>query len=216
MTDRLDELLKDDLPSIESLFEAEPNVQEVGLEHPPKFAGERHDLRCGECSAPMMLRESQKFPRPFYGCTRFPECRGTHGAHADGTPLGTPANKDTKKARIRAHSVFDQIWQQKLVKSRGGAYNWMRQVMGLSHSQAHIGEFDADQCEKLVELVYRDYPKLRDRHARLMYGKDLLEELGDDPGFDEPETDLQTGEPITDDGFGDLVKIEDYDVSDFG
>lgn len=55
-------------------------------------------VSCGECQAPMLLRES-RFGK-FYGCTRFPECRGTHGAHPDGRPLGVPANAETKEARV--------------------------------------------------------------------------------------------------------------------
>lgn len=76
----------------------------------------------------------------------------------------------------------------------------MRQVMKLSNNQAHIGEFNAEQCEKLVELVYRDYPQLRDRYARLAYGRDLLEELGGDPEFDAPEpVDTEDGSGVLDD-----------------
>jgi ssDNA-binding Zn-finger/Zn-ribbon topoisomerase 1 len=170
-TDRIDQLLAD--PTIESLFEARPNVEDVTFETlPARFPGMRHDLLCGECAALMQLRESPKFPRPFYGCTRYPECKGTHGAHADGTPLGRPANKETKIARMRAHAIFDQIWKLKLVTHRGAAYNWMRQVMQLSHTKAHIAMFDLAQCDDLIRLVYRDYPNLKGRYARLIFDED--------------------------------------------
>ena len=52
------------------------------LEHP-----------CLECGASMMLRES-KFGL-FYGCSTFPVCRATHGAHKDGRPLGITVRKAT-------------------------------------------------------------------------------------------------------------------------
>lgn len=187
--DRIDELLDEDgLPTLESLFEPRPNVEDVDFSHAPKFPGERHDLRCGECTALMTLRESHKYDRPFYGCTKFPTCRGTHGAHKDGTPLGTPANKETKKERMRAHAVFDQIWKKKLTPTRGAAYNWMREVMGLSHSQAHIAMFNAEQCETLVRLAYRDYPSLKDRYARLLYDDPFGE---DGPAVTEGPKDLE-------------------------
>ena len=176
--------------TLESLFEPTPkppNVQDVGLDdHQTNFPGIRHDLKCGECGAPMQLLEGGKYPTkgktlsPFYGCTKFPACRGSHGAHPDGSPKGTPANKETRLARIRAHTVFDQIWKDNLVKHRGAAYNWMREVMHLSRTDAHIARFNKEQCDRLVVLVYRDYPALKDKYARLLYDKDPFDDVTDD------------------------------------
>lgn len=104
---------------------------------------------CGECGS-LMVQRSSRFG-PFWGCSTFPTCRGTHGAHPDGTPLGTPANAETKVARIRAHDAFDTLWQTK--KERRDAYHWMRKAMGMSKDQAHIGRFNIEQCSRLVELV---------------------------------------------------------------
>lgn len=148
-------------------------VEEVGLtpeENP--HPGARYDLHCGECGAPMELRMSSKFDRPFYGCSRWPECDGTHGAHADGAPKGFPANKATRKARIRAHMIFDQVWKRRLVRSRSAAYNWMRQELGLPRSQAHIAMFSISQCEALIKSVYKAFPSLQTRYSRLMFHDD--------------------------------------------
>jgi ssDNA-binding Zn-finger/Zn-ribbon topoisomerase 1 len=135
-------------------------VEDIGLDEvEPTYPGKRDDLLCAECGASMVLRPSKY--GLFYGCTKFPECRGTHGAHADGRPKGTPGNAVTKKARIEAHRIFDQIWKSGLVKNRGAAYKWMQKAMGISRSEAHIGEFSIKQCEKLMRLVYQNYPKLR-------------------------------------------------------
>lgn len=41
-----------------------------------------HDVRCGDCGAAMALRAGRF--RPFYSCTRYPACRGAHGAHPAG------------------------------------------------------------------------------------------------------------------------------------
>jgi ssDNA-binding Zn-finger/Zn-ribbon topoisomerase 1 len=128
---------------------------------------ERCDLKCGDCGALMVLRNSEF--GPFYGCTQYPQCKGTHGAHVNGAPKGRPANKETRLARIQAHKTFDPIWQENLVRSRKSAYSWMQKAMGLTRSQAHISQFDIAQCEKLIRLVYRDYPKLRTRYTRLIY-----------------------------------------------
>jgi ssDNA-binding Zn-finger/Zn-ribbon topoisomerase 1 len=98
----------------------------------------------------MVLRKS-RFGQ-FYGCTRFPECKGTHGAHPDGKPLGIPADSRTKQARIRAHAAFDELWKDGRMR-RPDAYRWMQQAMGLDVDGAHIGKFTIEQCDQLVTLV---------------------------------------------------------------
>jgi ssDNA-binding Zn-finger/Zn-ribbon topoisomerase 1 len=139
----------------------------------PKYPNERYDLICAECGAKMVLRES-KFG-PFYGCTSYPECKGSHGAHSDGKPKGKPGNAATKKARIEAHRLFDRIWKENLVRNRGAAYTWMQKALGLSKAEAHIGEFSIDQCEKLMRAVYQDFPKVRTDRWTLL----LVDPLGD-------------------------------------
>lgn len=121
---------------------------------------------CADCHSLLKLRLSKH--GPFYGCSRWPECHGVHGAHPDGKPKGTPANKQTRLARIRAHVVFDPIWKQGILK-RHEAYSWMRKAMALSRSQAHIAMFSEAQCEQLIRLVYRDYPQFRTRYSSILY-----------------------------------------------
>jgi ssDNA-binding Zn-finger/Zn-ribbon topoisomerase 1 len=108
--------------------------------------GTKLDHPCPECGEFMILRESKY--GLFYGCTGFPECVAAHGAHKDGRPLGTPADKKTKQARIRAHDVFDQLWKDRHM-SRNAAYEWMQDAMGLSEDEAHIGKFTEEQCDEL-------------------------------------------------------------------
>jgi ssDNA-binding Zn-finger/Zn-ribbon topoisomerase 1 len=100
----------------------------------------------------MILRES-KFGR-FYGCRNWPHCDGTVSIHEDGRPMGTPANKETRQARRRAHKVFDQLWTVHGWK-RAAAYAWMAKRLGLTKEEAHIGRLDREQCERLVEIVER-------------------------------------------------------------
>lgn len=109
------------------------------LEHP-----------CPDCGGEMVLRNSRY--GLFYGCKDFPRCRATHGAHRDGRPLGIPADSDTKRARITAHTVFDRLWKNRYMH-RGEAYAWMAREMGLEESEAHIGRFDMNQCERLLAIV---------------------------------------------------------------
>ncbi|MBF0554413.1 MAG: hypothetical protein HQK96_07670 [Nitrospirae bacterium] len=110
----------------------------------------------------MVLRETKKFlhkngtPRKFYGCTNFPKCKGTHGAHPSGDPLGVPANLKTKNARIKAHDVFDRFWKEGHV-SRAYAYQIVSEAFG---RQIHIGELDFDGCERLVKFCEGEYGTL--------------------------------------------------------
>lgn len=118
-------------------------------------------LICPKCTAPMVLRETKRFthrngsPRKFYGCTNWPECNCTHGAHPDGSPLGTPADDETKLARIAAHDAFDRLWKPELGGrcSRNKAYRVMQDLMGMTCDEAHIGKFTKEQCEELVRRL---------------------------------------------------------------
>lgn len=104
----------------------------------------------------MRLRRSHRFAGHgfFYGCSRFPACRGTHGAHADGKPLGIPANRETKAARILAHAAFDQLWKGKEASmKRGQAYAWMRKALGFEH----IGELTKDECAALRACLFKEF-----------------------------------------------------------
>jgi hypothetical protein len=76
-------------------------------------------------------------------------CKGKHGAHPDGTPMGVPGNKETGKARDYAHSEFDKLWKSGRV-SRIQAYVILRRIMGMTTQEAHIGRFTKDQCLYLI------------------------------------------------------------------
>jgi hypothetical protein len=108
------------------------------------------DLQCPECQASMVLRPSKY--GLFYGCSRYPDCKSAHGADPNGAPLGVPATKEVKAARIRAHVSFDTLWNTGTMK-RKEAYKWMQMALGLSKHEAHIGNFDLAMCDKLVEAV---------------------------------------------------------------
>jgi len=117
-----------------------------------------NDLTCPECGARMVLRNS-RFGL-FFGCTKYPECRATHGAHQDlGVPLGVPADKETKQWRVKAHEAFDTLWKNGRM-SRTKAYEWMRGAMGLSEEEAHIGMFDKETCVRLMVTLYNEFGRL--------------------------------------------------------
>jgi len=101
----------------------------------------------------MEKKRSSRFGA-FWGCTRFPECTGTHSAHQKtGEPMGIPADAATKKARIKAHEAFDRLWKHGGPMTRDKAYRWMRTKLGLPVEKAHISMFDAAECEQLLRAV---------------------------------------------------------------
>ena len=109
-------------------------------------------IKCGECGAPMRLLESRMYGK-FYGCIKWPECNGTHGAHQKtGKPMGIPANAETKKVRIKAHEAFDTLWKNNGL-TRKEAYNWMQEILELTKEEAHISRFDKKTCEKLIDMI---------------------------------------------------------------
>lgn len=161
--------------ALEDLFRnphADIGVTDVGFDDEPiglGLEGERFDLKCPECGGFMQLRPSKH--GLFYGCQNYPACKGTHGAHPSGEPLGIPADKATKRARIATHRIFDRLWQPQgsdpARMNRAEAYEWMRKAMKLSRDEAHIGRFDIAKCERLQALVKKKFPGVQTAWDRL-------------------------------------------------
>lgn len=105
-------------------------------------------LTCGDCGAAMVLKRSKH--GLFYSCSRYLDCRGTHGAHADGRPLGVPADAVTRQARIEAHAIFDEWWRTNRVP-RDSAYRHLSCALGIP--EAHIGSMSADECQAVMRIV---------------------------------------------------------------
>lgn len=153
-----------------------------------KYPKARDDLVCPECGELMVIRKSPDYENPFYGCSAFPDCRGTHGAHPDGAPLGVPANKATKAARMQAHLLFDKLWKNRGPMKRNEAYEWLQGAMSMTEEECHIGRFDIETCqraEKIVRDELRKY-RLNEIDAKVvlalwllyrLYGDDMTEEL---------------------------------------
>lgn len=67
-------------------------------------------------------------------------------------PLGTPADKETRRAREAAHAAFDPIWKDKSLR-RAEAYRRLAAKLGISVEECHIGLFDVATCLKVQTLV---------------------------------------------------------------
>lgn len=114
---------------------------------------------CPLCDAPVEYTNNKVvYGKPYgawpmiYLCTN-PQCRAFVHCHPGSTtPLGTMANSVTRRMRKLAHSVFDPLWKCGEM-TRGDAYTWLAEQMGIPHDQCHIGMFDAEQCQRVIHLV---------------------------------------------------------------
>jgi len=91
-------------------------------------------------------------------------CKGSHGAHPNGSPMGIPAKYKIRKLRTEAHETFDRLWKKdsrgNSIMSRSEAYAWMRKALELDKAEGHISRFDANQCRKLMQKFQEDFPDL--------------------------------------------------------
>lgn len=69
-----------------------------------------------------------------------------------GGSTSTPADKRTREKRIEAHDAFDRTWKSG-ARKRTDAYKALAAFMGLAPNNCHIGMFDIEQCEKVIEFA---------------------------------------------------------------
>lgn len=114
-------------------------------------------VMCPYCNCPTALaparyvygQNANKPRQMLYFCLI---CGARVGCHKTGpVPMGTPADKATRKARREAHEAFDRIWKSGRM-TRWEAYLWLAQQMGLPQDKTHIGMFDAQQCARVVQI----------------------------------------------------------------
>lgn len=61
-------------------------------------------------------------------------------------------NASLPEARIRAHKVFDPLWQSNKM-TRTEAYEWLCEAMNKTPDLGHIGLFSLEECDELIEKV---------------------------------------------------------------
>jgi len=110
-------------------------------------------MKCPECGAEMILRKSKY--GMFYGCSRFPLCKGTHGAHPNGKPLGFPGNKHLKRLRMLAHKELERHfgkWDGMDKKAKSKMYKWLRE----NTKSGHIGNMGKAEIIKLFTHLKKE------------------------------------------------------------
>lgn len=105
-------------------------------------------LRCAECPDGTLTLKDSRFGK-FYGCSNWPACKGSIGAHQKPPflPLGTPATPETKRLRIALHAKLDPFWQGKPKGARGRVYEAVSRFLGRPY---HTGEADAETCRRVM------------------------------------------------------------------
>lgn len=85
----------------------------------------------------------------FYQCQN---CNARVGCHRGTTrPLGNVANEVLRLKRMETHQVFDAFWKHRRM-SRTAAYKWLAEQMKLPAEKAHIGGFEMDQCQQVIDI----------------------------------------------------------------
>ena len=83
-------------------------------------------------------------------------CNARVGCHkGTNRPLGNVANEVLRLKRRETHQVFDRFWQDNGM-SRTQAYKWLAKQMRLSEKDAHIGGFEMDQCQQVIDLCRKE------------------------------------------------------------
>ena len=111
---------------------------------------------CRYCGFPVVFTNNAEIYGKQYGGGKIYLCRncGAYvGTHRGGKePLGTLADAELRKMRKEAHDCFDVLWK-KTKLSRTQAYSWLSNQMGLPIEKTHIGMFEIEQCQKVIEIV---------------------------------------------------------------
>ena len=90
-----------------------------------------------------------------YICTN---CNAFVMCHEDtGLPMGKLANAVLRMKRRETHDVFDEFWRSRDWK-RQDAYGWLAKAMKIPESEAHIANFEMDECAQVISLC-REYEK---------------------------------------------------------
>ena len=92
----------------------------------------------------------------FYQCQN---CNARVGCHKGTTwPLGNLANETLRLKRKETHQIFDSFWRERgMTRTQG--YHWMAKKLRLSEPLAHIGGFEMDRCQRLIDLCEKERNK---------------------------------------------------------
>lgn len=74
------------------------------------------------------------------------------------------ANEVLRLKRMETHQVFDAFWKGRRM-SRTAAYKWLSKKMGLPEEKTHIGGFEMDQCQQVIDICRQTESANLDKEA---------------------------------------------------
>jgi hypothetical protein len=114
---------------------------------------------CIYCSSPVLFADSKIIYGKSYGNIYMCSLCDAHvGIHKEtDEPLGRLADATLRHWKQQAHDAFDQLWKGKSrIMKRTEAYKIMQTLMGLPEEFCHIGSFNEDQCQELIEKLKKN------------------------------------------------------------
>ena len=114
-------------------------------------------MKCPYCGSRAIFMDSKIIYGKSFGmayvCKNFPACDSYVGVHkGSNRPLGIMANSELREWKKKAHSVFDPLWKNGMMK-RGQAYEYLSKALKIKVEECHIGMFDIDKCMRTYELL---------------------------------------------------------------
>jgi hypothetical protein len=80
-------------------------------------------------------------------------CGAAVGCHpGTTTPLGTLATPALRAWRREVHAALDPLWKGGSM-SRGQAYAWLADLMGIPPASCHVGMMDQAWCERALQAL---------------------------------------------------------------
>ena len=116
---------------------------------------------CPYCGNSSELADSAEVYRKSYGPIYICRpCNAWVGCHkGTETPLGRLANAELRTMKKKAHAAFDPLWRAKIRKegvskkrARGAGYKWLAKQLGVRFEDCHIGMFDEETCQRVVDV----------------------------------------------------------------
>lgn len=120
---------------------------------------------CPYCDEPSIFVDSSEVYSKSYGMIYLCRpCQAWVGVHqGTTTPLGRLANAVLRRAKQAAHAVFDPLWKNKMKQgftksaARGKGYKWLAEQLQIEAKDCHIGMFDVEQCQKVIDICTPPY-----------------------------------------------------------
>lgn len=100
---------------------------------------------CPDCGKRMFLQKSRRR----YRCEDYPKCRGSHGAHPDGSPMGIAVPREVRLLRAEVHSRLNANWNYRDRNDRARMYDWLRK----NSKSGHVAQMNEGELRNLLTKI---------------------------------------------------------------